>query len=108
MHVETMPPARGMLRLREGHAQPGGANISYELDQRSPPATEVENTPARSDPDQLSHILVLAVLSLEQAQGEVAVVLGSAEVSQLSQAEPEDAIGQRIGEVDVIAIGHMA
>ena len=39
-------------------------------------------------------------------QREVAVVLRSAEVRQLAQAEPEDPVDQRIGELEVLAVGH--
>ena len=36
-----------------------------------------------------------------EAEREVAVVLGAAEVRQLAHAQAEDAVGQRVGEVDV-------
>ena len=51
-------------------------------------------------------ILVLAPLRLLEAQREVAVVLGAAEVRELAQAEPEDAIDQRIGELEILAVSH--
>src|SRR5450755_1875801 len=50
---------------------------------------------------------MLAPLGLLEAQGEVAVVLGAAEVRELSQTEPEDAIDQRIGELEILAVSHL-
>jgi Glutamine synthetase, catalytic domain len=46
---------------------------------------------------------VLAPLGLLEAEREVTVVLGSAEVRKLAQAQPEDAIDQRIREIEVVA-----
>jgi hypothetical protein len=48
---------------------------------------------------------VLAALGLLEAEREVAVELRAAEVRQLAQAEPEDAVGERVGEVEVAAGG---
>jgi hypothetical protein len=47
---------------------------------------------------------VFAPLRLFEAQREVAVVFGSAEVRKLAQAHPNDAVGQRVGEVEIVAI----
>jgi hypothetical protein len=105
-HVEAMAPTRGVLRARQGDTQSGGATIAREVEQQPPPASEVEHTPARADPDLLSHVLVLSMLGLLQAHREVAVVLGCAEIGEVSQAEPKDSVRQRIGEVDVMAVGH--
>ena len=49
---------------------------------------------------------MLATLGLLEAQGEIPVVLGAAEVRELSQTEPEDAIDQRIGELEIRAVSH--
>ena len=51
-------------------------------------------------------VLVLAPLRLLEGEGEVAVVLGAAEVGQLAQAEPEDPVDQRVGELEILAVGH--
>jgi hypothetical protein len=85
---------------------PGRATAPNEVKERAPPAAQVEHAPPGCDPDLLGHVLVLAPLSLLEVQREVAVVLGAAEVRKLAQAEPEDAIDQRIGELDVVAVGH--
>jgi hypothetical protein len=42
---------------------------------------------------------VLAALGLFKRQREVSVVLGPAEISQLSEAEPDDLVGQGVREV---------
>ena len=60
----------------------------------------------RLEPELLGHVLVLAPLRLIQGQREVAVVLRAAEVSELSQGESDDPVGQRVAEVDVRALGH--
>ena len=80
---------------------PVAAPAADEVEQRAPAAAQVEHAPARPDPDLLGHVLVLAPLRLLEGQREVAVVLGSAEVGELSQAEPEDAVDQRVGELEV-------
>jgi hypothetical protein len=49
---------------------------------------------------------MLALLSGLEAQGEVAVELGAAEVRELTEAEPDDPVGQRIREVKVSAVSH--
>lgn len=49
---------------------------------------------------------MLAALRLLERQREVAVVVIATEIGQLSQAEPNDPVGQRIGEIDVITISH--
>ena len=104
--VEAVPPARRRLRRRQRDADPDAAAAADEIEQRAPAAAEVEHPPARPDPDLLGDVLVLAPLSLLEAQREVAVVLRPAEVGQLSETEPEDAVDQRIGELEVLALGH--
>src|SRR5262249_47243962 len=76
------------------------------VEQSTPAAAEIENAPSRLDPDLLRNVVVLAPLSLLEGQREVTVVLGSAEVRELTQAEPDDPIGQRIAEIDVLAVSH--
>src|ERR671911_2808784 len=104
--VEAVPPAGRRLSGGQGDADSGAAPTPDEVQERAPPAAQVEHAPARSDPDLLGDVLVLAPLSLLEAQGKVTVVLRSAEVRELSQAEPEDPIDQRIGELEVLAVGH--
>jgi hypothetical protein len=54
---------------------PAAALAADEVEQRAPPTAQVEYAPARSDPDLLGHVAVLASLSLFPAQREVTVVL---------------------------------
>ena len=58
------------------------------------------------DSDLFGHVLVLAPLSLLKGLREVAVVLGPAEIRQLTKTQTDNAIGQRIAEIDVFAVGH--
>jgi hypothetical protein len=48
---------------------------------------------------------VLSPLRLLEAEREVSVVLGAAEIGQLSEAEPEDPVDQGVGEVEIRAVG---
>ena len=105
--VEPVPPARRRLRGGQRDTDPGAAPAPDESEQRAPAAAQVQHAPARPDPDLLSHVLVLALLSLLEAEREVTVVLGPAEVGQLTETEPEDPIDQRIREVEVLALGHV-
>ena len=104
--VEAVPPAGRRLGGGQGDADPDAAPAPDEVEQPAPAAAQVEHAPSRADPDLLGHVLVLTALSLLEAQGEVTVVLRSAEVRELSQAEPEDAIDQRIVELEILAVGH--
>lgn len=106
MHVEVVASARRVLRLGQGDAEAAGAAGADEVQQRPPAASEVEHPPIGTDPDLLGDVLVLARLRLLEAQREVAVVLGAAEVRELAHAQAKDAVGQRVGEVDVVAVGH--
>jgi hypothetical protein len=92
--VETVPPAGGRLGGGERQADAHAPPAADERKQRSPTAAEVEHTPVRPDPDLLGHKLMLASLGLLEGQREVAVVLRPAEVGELAEAEPEDAIGE--------------
>ena len=85
---------------------PGRPALADEGEQRAPAAAEVEHAPAGPDPDLLGDVLVLAPLRLLERQREVAVVLRAAEVGQLAEAEPEDPVDQRVGELEVLAVGH--
>ena len=104
--VQAVPPAGRRLRGGQGDADPDAAPAPDEVEQPAPAAAEVEHAPSRADPDLLGHVLVLAALSLLEAQGKVTVVLRSAEVRKLSETEPEDAIDQRIVELEIRAVGH--
>jgi hypothetical protein len=42
---------------------------------------------------------MLPALCLFEAEGEVAVELGAAEIGELAEAEPKDPVGQRVREV---------
>ena len=85
---------------------PSRAALADVVEQRPPAAAEVEQPPPGLDPDLLGDVLVLAPLRLLEREREVTVVLGAAEVGELAQAEPEDPVDQRVGEVDVRAVGH--
>ena len=106
-HVEPVAAARGGLRRGQRDADPGPALRAHVVQQRAPPAPEIEQPPAGPDPDLLGDVLVLAPLRLLEAAREVAVVLGPAEVRQLAEAEPEDAIDQRVREVHLRPVGHV-
>src|SRR5258707_13013791 len=58
------------------------------------------------DAQLIGDVLVLAPLRRLKAEREVAVVLGAAEVRELPHAEPEHPVCQRVGEVDVLPVGH--
>jgi hypothetical protein len=49
---------------------------------------------------------VFAPLSLLETQRKVTVVLRPAEIGEVPQAQPNDTIDQRIGELKVLAISH--
>lgn len=103
--VEAVAATGLGLRGREGDADAVGGSLADEVEERTPATAEVEDPPARLDPDLLADVLVLPPLGLLEGQGEVAVVFGAAEVSQLAEAETEDAVDQRVGEVEVSAVG---
>ena len=104
--VEVVFEAGGHLRRGQRHADPVCAAAASGVQQRPPAAAEVEQPPSRSDPDLLRDVVVLAALRLLERQREIAVVLGAAEVGELAQAEPEDPVDRRVGELDVSATGH--
>src|SRR5439155_11266491 len=105
--VEPVPPARRRLRRRERDADAGASADPDEVEQGTPAATQIEHAPAGVDPDLIGDVLVLSTLGLLEAEREIAVELGAAEVRQLAQAEPEDAVDERVGELEVVAIGHL-
>ena len=94
------------LRRRQGDPDAARASAADEVEQRPPAAAEVEHPPPGPDPDLLATYSCLRRCASLEAEREVAVVLGAAEVRQLTQAEPEDAVDQRVGELEVVAIGH--
>src|SRR5436305_4425942 len=104
--VETVPPTGSHLRGGQRDAHPGATSVADEIQERPPPAAEIEHAAARPDAYLLGHILMLAPLGLLEAQGEITVVLGAAEVRELPETEPEDAIDQRIGELEIRAVSH--
>ena len=104
--VEPVPPTGSHLRGGQRDADPGATPGADEIQQRPPAAAEIEHPAARPDAYLLGHILMLAPLGLLEAQGEVTVVLRAAEVRELSQTEPEDAIDQRVGELEIRAVSH--
>src|SRR3954451_6291954 len=108
VHVEPVPLAGRLLGAREGHADARAALLPHEVEQRAPAAAEVEYAATGFDADLLRHVLVLAALRLLEGLREVAVVLRAAEVGELAEAEPEDAVDQRVGELEVLALGHAA
>ena len=94
VHVETVTPAGGHLRRRQGDADTVAPSAPNRVEQRAPTTAEVEHTTARSEADLLGDELVLPILCLFQGHRKVAVVLRAAEVGQLSQAEAEHAVDQ--------------
>ena len=106
MDVEPVAAAGGHLGRGQREAHAGGAAVAHVVEQPTPPAAEVDHATARADPDLLGHVVVLAALGLLEGEGVIAVVLGPAEVRELSQCEPDHPIGERIAEVDVLALGH--
>jgi len=52
------------LRRGQGDADAGGPGAADGVEQRTPPAAEVEHAPPRLEPDLLRHVLVLAPLGL--------------------------------------------
>jgi hypothetical protein len=104
--LESVPATRPQLRRGERHpyrrptARPGIA------EQRTPSATEVEQSPPRPDPDLVGHIIVLASLRLFETEREVAVEHRATEIGQLTEAEPDNPVSQRVREVGVPAVRH--
>jgi hypothetical protein len=105
--VQAVAPARSDLRGGQGDAHPGGTLIASEVQERPPATPEVEHPSAGADAYLLGYVVVLAPLSLLKTERKIAVVLGSTEVRELPQAEPEDAIDQRIRELEICAVSHL-
>jgi hypothetical protein len=104
--VEAVATASCCLSRGQRYAQPARADVTNVVQQPAPTTAEIKHPSPRPNPDLLGHVLVFAALRLLKAQREVAVVFGSAEVRQLAQAESNDPISQRIGEVQVLTVGH--
>jgi hypothetical protein len=102
--VEPVTAAGRGLGRGQGDADPGRADAPDVVQQPAPPAAEVEYATTGFEAELLGDIVVLAALCLLQAQGKIAVELGSAEIGELSETEPDDAVSQRIGEIKVFAI----
>ena len=103
--VEPVPAAGGHLRGRQSHSEPGSADLANVVEQTAPATTEVQQSAIVGDPDLLGDVVVLAALSLLERKRKVTVVLCAAEIGQLAEREPDYAIGQRVAEVDVSAVG---
>jgi hypothetical protein len=101
-----MPTTGSHLRGGQRDADSGATSVADEVQQRPPSAAEIEHPAVGPDAYLLGHILMLAPLGVLEAQGEITVVLSAAEVRELSQAEPEDAIDQRIRELEIRAVSH--
>ena len=104
--MKTMPATGVRLRGGQRHPDAGRTATADEGEQRAPSAAQVEHPPPGCDPDLLGHVFVLAPLGLLQAHGEVAVVHGTAEIGKLPEAEPDDAVGQGVVELEIAAVGH--
>src|SRR4051812_37681297 len=101
MRIETVTSTGFELGAQERHADARTSPLPDRVQQGSPTAAEVEQASTGSDPDPLRHVVVLASLRRFEAEREVAVVLRTAEVGQLTQAQPEHPIDERIGELEV-------
>ena len=108
LEVDVESVALAGLELGRGkrHADAAGADIAKVVEQGSPAAAEVDHSLARLEPQLLGHVRVLAPLRLLERQREVAVVLGAAEVGHVTETQPDHLVGQRVGEVDVVAVSH--
>ncbi len=106
IRIQQRPHRNDLTRIRAVHRPPRAGALAHERQQRAPAAAEVDQSPVRPDPDLLGDVLVLAPLRLLERQREVAVELGAAEVRLLAEAEPEEPVDQRVGEVEVTAVGH--
>ena len=104
--LEPLPAASRQLRRGQRHPHPSPSARPDIGEQRSPAAAEVEQATLGPDPDLLGHVIVLAPLRLLEAEREVPIELRAAEIGQLTEAEPDKPVGQRVGEVDVLAIRH--
>ena len=108
MDVETPTATCLQLGRRQSDPQPDATTSADIVEESAPAAAEIEHTPSRADPDLLGDVIVLASLRLLEAHGEVPVVLGSAELGRISQAQPDHTVGQRIGELDIPPLSHRA
>ena len=97
-----MPLARRHLRRGQGDTDPRRALVADEVQQRTPPAAQVQHPPPGPDSDLLGDVLMFAPLSLLETQRKVTVVPRPAEIRELPQAQPNDAIDQRVGELKVL------
>src|ERR1700733_1316647 len=104
--LKSVPAASSQLRRGQRHPHAGPAARPGVGEQRPPAATEIEQASPWPDPDLFGHVLVLAPLRRLEAERKVTVKLGAAEIGQLPQAEADDPIRQRVGEVGVPSVRH--
>src|SRR5947209_15527216 len=104
--LEPVPTAGGQLRRGKRHPHPNPSAPADISQQRTPATTQVEQASPRADPDLFGHIVVLEALRLLEGAREFAVEERTAEIGQFTEAEPDDSVGQRVGEVDVLAVRH--
>src|SRR5581483_3245778 len=104
--LEPVPAAGRQLCRRERHAHRDASARSGIGYQRPPATTQVEQASARPDSHLFGDIVVLAALGLLEAEREIPVEHRAAEIRQLTEAEPDDPVGQRVGEVGIPAVRH--
>ena len=105
--LEAVLAAGRQLGRGQGDPHPRAAASPSVCQQWTPATAEVQQPASRPDPDLGRHIVMLAPLRLLEAEREVPIEFGAAEIRQLTQAEPDDPVGEGIGEVDVAAIRHL-
>jgi len=91
-----MPAARRGLGRGQRDSDSARADAPAVVEQPSPPTAEIEYAPAGFETDLLRDIVVLTSLCVLQAEGEIAVELGAAEIRQLAQAEPKTSRCRRL------------
>ena len=104
--LEPVPATGPQLRRGERHPHRHATARLGIREQRTPPATQVEQSPPRPDPDLVGHVIVLAPLRLLELEREVPVEHRAAEIGQLTEAEPNNPVSQRVREVGVPAVRH--
>ena len=104
--VKSVPDVGLLLTMRQRHADAANAKVPEVGQHRAPSAAEVEDPAAGRHLNLPGNVFVLAALRLLQREREVAVILGAAEIGKLADAHPEEAIGERVGEIDVGSSGH--
>jgi hypothetical protein len=85
VNIEAAPSTGRRLRGRQGDAKPRPAPFAHVLEQCAPAAAQIKFASARTDIDLLTDVVVLAPLGLLEAQREVTVLVGAAEVRELAR-----------------------